>query len=317
MNRKLLLSLALSLSTALSSAAFGAPVLRSEAVIHAPVVTVGDLFKDAGVHAKEPMFRAPPVGTNGTVTLDQIAAAAKRIGLTDYAIGAVQSVWVSHPGVEVNEALLSELITTEAAASAPLGDGVDAAVRFNGTLPALVAEDVAAPVRLLSFGQDAGTGVFNARFAVAGVEQPLTVTGKIELTVAVPHLAQTLPAGAVIGPSDIELRPVPVRFADASGVLRMEDVVGKQLERASRAGVLLKTADLSEPLAVTRNDQVTLYFKQGPLTLTVKGQALNAAALGATVNVLNSMSKRVVTGVATGKGAVEVRSGAAINVAGL
>jgi len=286
-------------------------------VINAPVVTVGDLFADAGAQASQPMFRAPPIGTTGTVTLADIASAADRIGFGGYDVGAIEQVWVSHPGTEVNEALLSGLIKTETAARASLNGGIEAHVHLDGTLPALLAEEVASPVRLLSLQQDAASGAFTARFGIAGREQPLTVTGKVDWTVDVPHLAQTLPAGAVIGPNDIEMRPVAVRFADASGVLRIEDTIGKQLERASRAGVMLKTTDLSDPMAVARNDQVTLYYKQGPLTLTVKGQALNAAALGATVNVLNSMSKRVVTGVATGKGAVDVRPNASIDVAGL
>ena len=55
-----------------------------------------------------------------------------------------------------------------------------------------------------------------------------------------------------------------------------------------------------------RNDTVTLIYEAPGLTLTLRGQAQDAGALGDTISVINSQSKRVVQGVVTGPGRVTV-----------
>jgi len=51
---------------------------------------------------------------------------------------------------------------------------------------------------------------------------------------------------------------------------------------------------------------VTIYFRQGPMTLTVKGQAITGATIGGPLQVLNLMSKRIISATAIAAGAVEV-----------
>jgi flagella basal body P-ring formation protein FlgA len=101
-----------------------------------------------------------------------------------------------------------------------------------------------------------------------------------------------------------------------TGVARLEDVVGKTLVRQSREGMMLKPADVTVPLLISKNDPVTIYFRKGPMTLTVKGQAVSSAAAGGLVQVLNLMSKRVISATAISAGAVEV-SADPLAVAGL
>ena len=60
---------------------------------------------------------------------------------------------------------------------------------------------------------------------------------------------------------------------------------------------------------------VTVVLSTGPMTLTVKGQALNSAAAGGPVQVLNSVSRKILNGIALPNGAVAISN--TINVAGL
>ena len=69
---------------------------------------------------------------------------------------------------------------------------------------------------------------------------------------------------------------------------------------------MLKATDVSIPLLISKNDAVTIYFRKGPMTLTVKGQAVTGAAAGGLVQVINLMSKRVISATAISAGAVEV-----------
>ena len=115
---------------------------------------------------------------------------------------------------------------------------------------------------------------------------------------------------------DIDMRPVPLRFAEVSGPARAEDLIGKALKRSSRDGMVLKASDVTVPLTVAKNDLVTIYFRKGPMTLTVKGQAITGGTIGAPVQVLNLMSKRVISATAIAAGTVEV-SNNPLTLAGL
>ena len=87
-----------------------------------------------------------------------------------------------------------------------------------------------------------------------------------------------------------------------------EVVEGKQVTRQMREGILVRTADVDDPVIVARNDIITLFLRSGPMTLTVKGQALNDAGRGDSVSVLNLTSNRIVRGIAVDDGTVQVET---------
>jgi flagella basal body P-ring formation protein FlgA len=198
----------------------------------------------------------------------------------------------------------------------PAGASVEA--RFDGGAPSFNAEDVAVPVTLTALRWQPGSRTFAARFTIAGIDLPIDVTGTIDLMVEVPHLATTLKAGAVLTPADIEMKKVPFDYADQAGVEALGDLVGKELRRNGRAGLMLKAADVMERLAVRRNTQVTVLLKTGPMTLTVLAQSLGDASAGQPVQVMNSVTKKILNGVATADGTVEIATAAQkLQVAGL
>ncbi|WP_055049397.1 flagellar basal body P-ring formation chaperone FlgA [Devosia sp. A16] len=300
------------------SSAFAAPVLRAEVSVNHPVVTVGDMFEDAGLMAERALFRAPAPGTTGIVSLDAIRAAALRAGLTDYTQDGLLNVRVERRATVVDAATFTNLISGDLAARGLLPAGAELHARFDNPALTYNAEAVETPVTLVALRYQPGAAGFTARFQIAGIELPVDVTGSLDLLVEVPHLAATLKAGAVLGPQDIEMKRVPLDFADQSGVEGLDDLVGKQLRRNSRAGVMLKAADVTEPLAVRRNTQVTVVLRTGPMTLTVIGQSLGDAVTGQPVQVMNSVTRKILNGVATANGAVEITTAATkLQVAGL
>jgi flagella basal body P-ring formation protein FlgA len=150
------------------------------------------------------------------------------------------------------------------------------------------------------------------------MDLPVDVRGRLDLMVEVPHLATSLKAGDLIGPADIEMKRVPLDFADRSGIQSVDQLIGKQLRRTSRAGVMLKAADITEPLVVRRNTQVAVLLHNGPMTLTVIGQAMGDAVAGQPVQVMNSVSRKILNGVASANGSVEITTAAAqLKLAGL
>lgn len=300
----------------LTGAAWAAPVLKSDIVVSAAIVTVGDMFDDAGAAAEQALFRAPMPGTSGMVGLADVDAALARIGIEAFESGGLEGVRVTRAATIIDEATLAGLITADLAARGIVSTGMSADTLFSAPVQPLNAEAVAQPASIISLRYLPGSGAFTARFAIAGIDQPLDVSGSIELMIEAPHINASLPAGTLLTAGNIDMRPVPLKFVESTGVPRLQDVIGKSLVHQSRDGMMLRADDVVVPLLIGKNDPVTIYFRKGPMTLTVKGQAVTGAASGGLVQVLNLMSKRVISATAISAGAVEV-SADPLAVAGL
>jgi flagella basal body P-ring formation protein FlgA len=295
---------------ALTGPAMAAPVLRSEVKVTAALVTAGDMFDDASDLAEVPLFRAPAPGTSGIVSLEAVRQAAGLIGLNKFDATSVVRVRVTRDAVIVDAEMLTRLITTDLARRGIVNHGVTAATAFDQANLAFNAEVVPDPVSLATLRYMPGTGAFAARFMLAGQDAPVDLSGRIELMIEAPHLIASLRAGSVLQESDIEMKQVPLKFAETGGAAELADVVGKALVRQSRAGMMLRPSDVTEPELISRNEMITIYYRNGPLTLTVKGQALDGAGQGEAVQVLNLMSRKVLTAIAVSPGAVEISNNA-------
>lgn len=299
----------------LANAAYAQPILRGDISVNSALVTLGDIFENAGLLAETAIFRAPAPGTAGVVTLEQIQAAVSNVGIPSFEAAGLDRIRVTRPGVGVTLDTLSGLIENDLLNRGILNDAMNMQIALDAPLPNITAAASTEPVSLVILRYMPGSSTFSARFQVAGVETPLDVSGQIQLMIEAPHLSRTLPAGAIIGSNDVEMRLVPLNYAENAGVVSVDDIVGKQLQRQTRAGVLLKAGDISAPELISRNDLVTVIYRQGPLTLTTRGQALNAASLNQQVSVLNPMTRKVLHGTAIDNGTVLISSGS--HVAGL
>jgi flagella basal body P-ring formation protein FlgA len=192
---------------------------------------------------------------------------------------------------------------------------VTAQLRFDQTDIGYNAEAVANPASLLNLRYTPADGSFYARFAIAGIDSPVDVNGSIELMTLAPRLVANIPAGTILSSADFEMAPVSLTTASAGGYADINQLVGKQLVRQARGGVMLKATDVTEPKVVMRNSLVSVILKSGPMTLTVRGTALTTAAAGEAVDVLNTVTKKILHGVARQDGLVEIVT--ATTVAGL
>lgn len=299
----------------LSTAAYALPSLKADVTVTAEIVTVGDMFEDAGSLAELAIFRAPKPGTTGMVDLNAVINAAKMVGLTEFENVGVSRVRVSRAATIVDGKMLETMVTDDLRARGIVADGITPELHFDIPDLSYNAEAVEQPVKLINVRYMPGNGAFAARFQIAGRDLPVEVTGRIEMMVEVPHLAGPRPAGTLLTPSDIEMKLVPLKYAESTGIVSLDQLVGKQLERSGRGGLMLRAGDVIDPLVVARNQIVTVYLKSGPMTLTVKGQALNNAAAGQPVQVMNTTSKKIVIGTALPNGGVEMNT--SLNVAGL
>lgn len=303
------------LFAALASAASAAPSLRGDVTVNAAIVTVGDMFDDAGSLAEMALFRAPAPGTTGIVGLDDVRRAALSIGLTSFENVGYTRVRVARASSLVDATLLGGLVSADLMTRGYIATGEQAEPRFDLADIAINAEAVDQPARLLSLRYLPESGTFAARFDIAGIDQPIDLNGVVDLMVPALKLVTGKPAGTILTPADLETALVPKRLADAGDFADLEALVGQQLKHQSGAGMMLKLSDVMPPTVVARNALVTVIVNAGPMTLTVLGQALGNAAAGEPVDVLNTVTKKVLHGIARADGSVEISSG--IKMAGL
>ncbi|MEM6945137.1 MAG: flagellar basal body P-ring formation chaperone FlgA [Pseudomonadota bacterium] len=116
----------------------------------------------------------------------------------------------------------------------------------------------------------------------------------------VPQAARLLAPGTILAPADL------VMPEDRGNQQAARALVGMRLRRAMPAGARLSPADVAAPYVVRRNAIVTMRFAAGPLMLETEGRALDDAALGAPLRVMNLTSRETVDAVAAGSDRVEV-----------
>ncbi|WP_332716177.1 flagellar basal body P-ring formation chaperone FlgA [Pelagibacterium mangrovi] len=300
--------LALALA-ALTTTAQAEPLLKGDVTVTAAIVTVGDLVDNAGLMAETAVFRAPAPGTAGVLSVEDIAAALRSAGIEEFQAAGLDTIRVARVGVEVSLPLITDLIATDLRTRGILSGGMDMDIALDTPLPELVSANTANPATLTILRYMPGSSTFSARFQIGGIDRPLDVSGQIQLLIAAPHLTRTLPQGTILSSDDVEMRMIPLPYAESAGLVDIEQLVGKALQRQTRAGVMLRPSDIAAPEIISRNEQVTVVYQHGSLTLTTTGKALNAASLSEPVTVLNTMSNKVLQGIATQNGTVTIVSG--------
>ncbi|VAW20009.1 hypothetical protein MNBD_ALPHA11-987 [hydrothermal vent metagenome] len=282
------------------------PILKSDVTVMSQIVTVGDMFENAGNLSETALFRSPAPGTTGMVSLQNIASAATRIGLIEFDNPGLFNVSVSRSGTLVDESTFETLITQDLLESGTLRQGMNVSVFLNSAFTPLFVEEGSTPAVLNNLRYVAGDNRFSARFKLAGQNRMIDISGRLDFTIQAPHLSRSVPTGTILGPNDIEMRSVPIQLSNGAGIAMPEQIVGKQLQRNMLGGAMIRISDVVEPTLISRNEIVTLFLKAGAMTLTVKGRALDDAAKGEPVSVLNLLSNSVVQGIALSAGTVEI-----------
>jgi flagella basal body P-ring formation protein FlgA len=131
-------------------------------------------------------------------------------------------------------------------------------------------------------------------------------------------IVAVLAAGAVLAQSvqpvrairsQTVLMPEDLVLVDATvpgAATAIEQAVGREARIALYPGRPILLAHLVAPALVERNGLVRLSYVRGPLRILTEGRALDRAAAGEPVRVMNLVSRQTVTGTVIADGSVEV-----------
>jgi flagella basal body P-ring formation protein FlgA len=285
-------------------------VLRANVTVTGNVVRIGDVIDNAGTSSQIAIYRAPDLGTTGTLPVDQLLAALQAhqvIGVDTRDIKAVTITRLSRT-LEASEIKLQVARALEHRSG--LGDAANLTLTFDRDLQDLQLEaSNTGAMQPVSARYEPRSGRFDVNFEVGNdANTPpakLRFTGTAIETVEAAVLTRDVERNEVLKSSDLvtERRP---KAALGTDVAVRDSAIGMQMRKQVRAGQPLKTADLAKPDLVQRDQNVTLIYESAGLYLTIRGKAIENGAEGDVVNVLNLQSKRTVSGVVIGREQVAI-----------
>ncbi len=284
--------------------------LKANVTVTSEIVTIGDLVENAGPAADVPIFRAPDLGTTGAVATNRILDAIRPHQLIGVDTHGLAEVIVTRASRVITTREISARIAEALSGQYGFGDARNILISFDGGVRTLQVEpDATGQLQVLALSYDPRTARFNVTFdlpkSVALHGEPARYTGAAIETVDAVAVARPVERGEVLKASDLTV----ARRPKAEGSVLLTDsnaAVGLAARHALRPGDALAAADLMKPEIVARNDTVTIVYQVPGVTLTLRGQAKDAGALGDTINVVNTESKRVMQTVVSGPDRVMV-----------
>lgn len=280
--------------------------VRPFAVVEDSVVRLSDLFENAGPRGAAVLGPAPAPGARLVVEAQQLAAIARAQGLAWRPTGGMDRVVLERPGRAIPR---EDVLGALRAALRSQGLEEEAELELQGFTAPLVPERAFVQLAVEAASLDAAGGRFAATLAVAADGMPtqrLRLAGRVVPTVPMLVAVRRLAVGEVVRAQDVRLVRVPASRLRPGAAQAMEGVVGQALRRPANADQPLLLADLAAPVAVERGQTVTMVFEIPGMVLTAQGRAMEAAARGASVPVMNLASRTVVEAQVVAPGRVRV-----------
>jgi flagella basal body P-ring formation protein FlgA len=304
-----LLAISAAPSLAQSREDVAVPVLRANVNVSGDVVRIGDVVDNAGNAAQIAIYRAPDLGTTGSLPTAQVLAALRAhqvigVDTKDLKVISVTRLARTLEGKDIELQVARALERRNG-----LGDAANLSLTFDRDVQTLQLDaSNTGNLQPVAARYEPRSGRFDVSFEIANDASgptKLRFTGSAIETVEAAVLARGVERNEVLKSSDvmIERRPKAEVGNDAAG---RDNAVGMQARRQLRAGQALRVTDLAKPDLVTRDQNVTLIYESSGLYLTIRGKALEGGTEGDVVNVLNLQSKRTVSGVVVGRGQVSV-----------
>lgn len=113
-----------------------------------------------------------------------------------------------------------------------------------------------------------------------------------------PALADTIVAARTIRPQTIlTLDDMAIKPGDVPGGIQdPADLVGMETRVALYAGRAIRASDVGKPALIERNQIVQLVFHRHGITILTEGRALDRAAPGEFIRIMNLSSRATVSG---------------------
>ena len=314
--RSLLLAIALLAAWVSAAAAqtrddaIATPVLRGNITISGDVVRIGDVIDNAGSAAQIAIYRAPDLGTTGSLQVAQVLTALRAHQVIGVDTRDLKEISVTRLARTLEGKDIESQIAHALERRNGLGEAANLSLTFDrdpgdiqldavntGTLQTTSARYEPRNNRFdvtLEISNETGAAPTKLRFTGTAIE-----------TVEAAVLARNVESKEILKSSDVLVERRPKAEVGTDPASR-DRAVGMQARKQLRAGPALRVTDLAKPDLVQRDQNVTLIYETPGLYITVRGKSQDNGTEGDVVSVMNLQSKRAVSGVVTGRGQVSI-----------
>jgi flagella basal body P-ring formation protein FlgA len=287
-----------------------APVLRASITVTSDVVRIGDVIDNAGVAAQIAIYRAPDLGTTGTLPTAQVLTALRAHDVIGVETKDIRQISVTRLARTVEAKQIEQDVAHALEHRGGLGDA-NLTLTFDRELQDVQLEaSSSGTMQPVATHFDPRSGRFDVTFEVADdsgtAATRLRFTGNAIETVEAAILTRNVERNDVLKSSDvvIERRAKADLGGDAAG---RNHSIGMQMRHPMRSGQPLRVADLVKPDLVQRDQEVTVIYQSAGLYLTTRGKALDSGAEGDVISVLNPQTKRTLSGTVSARAQVTIQ----------
>src|SRR5713226_4186704 len=290
-------------SAQVSDDTIAAPVLRASVNVTADVVRIGDVIDNAGTSAQIAIYRAPDLGTTGSLKVASVLSALQAHQVIGVDTRDLKEISVTRLARTLESKDIELQVARALEHRGGLGEAANLSLTFDRDVQDLRLDaSNSGAMQATSARFDPRSGRFDVSFEIAN--------DNVSTPTRLRFSGSAIERNEVIKSSDVVVERRPK--AEVGGDVASRDrAIGMQARKQLRAGQALRVADIAKPDLVQRDQNVTLTYEATGLYLTIRGKALDNGTEGDVVSVLNLQSKRTVTGVVSGRGQVTVSAPAA------
>ncbi len=283
-------------------------VLTGKTLIDGNSVTVGDIFTNAGRHAKFVLAPVPKVGETLTLSKADLQRVAQTFRLEWQEPADEITVSLQHNATAIDATKIAEALNNSSIKKDVSDDASFQVTNVNQPLifPGLEQPEISVSDAVF----DPQSEKFTARVTISredNVLRELIVKGNATPMIAVPVLRRTVMPNTIIHAEDVTLISVPKKELRSGAFESSEEMIGMTAKRTLPAGQVIAQNDVTPPLLVKRNEMITVFYQNGPVRLTTKARALDNGVKGQTVMLENTASKKPFEAKITGPQQAEVR----------
>ena len=282
--------------------------LRDRIMVDDDVVRLGDLFQETLSDGDVAVAQAPRPGQSMTLDARFLQQVARAYRLDWKPSSKYQKIMIGRMSQRVTAPMVRTAIAD--AVQARIGSASDLDIALDGgDLELDLPTDVENSVAVSAINFDPMSNRF-AAILVAPADGPPVVQRNVFGTAyemaQVPVPKRLISAGDIISADDLDWQPVHLARLAGNSLTDAEQLVGHMAKRPLKAGQVLRTSDVAVSPIIHKNDLIRIVVQTGAMTLSVQGKAMQDAALGQTIRVINVNSNRQLSGTVVDAGTVAV-----------
>ena len=286
-----------------------APVLRANVQVSCDVVRIGDVIDNAGSAGQIAIYRAPDLGTTGSLPVAQVLNTLRAHHVIGVDTRDLKEVSVTRLARTLEGKDIELQVARALERRNGLGDAANLSLTFDRD-PGDVRLDAGftGGMQPTIARYDNRNGRFDVTFEIAnenGAAAKLRFTGTAIETVEAAVLARTIERNEILKSSDVVVERRPKAEVGADPAAR-DRAVGMQARRQLRAGQANPGRRSRQARPGTARPERHVDLRCARIYLTMRGKALDNGTEGDIVNVMNLQSKRTLSGTVTGRGQVSI-----------